>query len=127
MCQSFLNLEESQPRPTYLKQHITWAKRKFATVVTEIQTLQQLVSHPNAGASTKLVAACTVGYLFSPLQLIPSFIPVIGQLDDLLVVYVGMKLVRRLTPPAVISECESKALCTPFSLSFRSKASKEAA
>ena len=39
----------------------------------------------------RLVAACTVGYLFSPIQFIPSFIPVIGFSDDLLVVFTECK------------------------------------
>ena len=46
-------------------------------------------------------------YLVSPIQLIPTFIPVIGQMDDLFVLYVGMKLVRKLTPKDVVDECES--------------------
>lgn len=54
--------------------------------------------------SAKLVAACTVGYVFSPVQLIPSFIPVIGFADDLVVLYLGGKLLRRLTPPDVLAE-----------------------
>jgi len=103
------SLPQSQPTPTYLKQRFTWAKKRFATLLTEIQTLKQLVSHPNSGVSTKVVATCSVVYLLSPIQLIPSFIPVIGQLDDLFVVYVGMKLVRRLAPPEVLRECQGKA------------------
>ena len=57
----------------------------------------------------RLVAACTAGYLFSPIQLIPSFIPVIGFLDDLLVLFVGVKLVQRITPPDVLTESRQLA------------------
>ncbi len=46
-------------------------------------------------------------YLLSPIQVIPTFIPVIGQLDDLFVLLVGMKLVRKLTPMDIVQECES--------------------
>ena len=53
----------------------------------------------------RLVAACTEGYLLSPIQLIPSFIPVIGFLDDLLVLFLGAKLLQRITPPDVLGEC----------------------
>jgi uncharacterized membrane protein YkvA (DUF1232 family) len=131
MRQSSLNLAESnwesQSDPTYFKQRITWAKQRFATVLTEIQVLRRLVSHPCSGFSTKVIAACSVGYLFSPLQLIPSFIPVVGQLDDLFVVYIGMKLVRRLAPPEVLRECEDKALSAPFVLSVPGRVLKETA
>lgn len=53
----------------------------------------------------RLVALCTAGYLLSPIQLIPSFIPGIGFLDDLVVLSLGVKLLRRITPPQVLIEC----------------------
>ena len=56
-----------------------------------------------------MVAACTAGYLLSPIQLVPSFIPVIGFLDDLLVLFVGVKLLQRITPPDVLLECRQHA------------------
>ncbi len=65
--------------------------------------------HPRTRWYTKCVAACSAGYLLSPIQLIPSFIPVIGFLDDILVLFLGAKVVRRLTPPNVLSECRELA------------------
>jgi len=57
---------------------------------------------------SRLVAGCAVAYIFSPIQLIPTFIPVIGQLDDLFVLWLGTKLLRKLTPRAVLEECEAQ-------------------
>jgi uncharacterized membrane protein YkvA (DUF1232 family) len=57
----------------------------------------------------RLVAACTAGYLLSPIQLIPSFIPGIGFIDDLLVLFLGVKLLQRITPPDVLTECRELA------------------
>jgi len=57
----------------------------------------------------RVAAGCAVAYVFSPIQLVPTFIPLVGQLDDLLVVYAGAKLVRRLTPNSVFAECEARA------------------
>lgn len=57
----------------------------------------------------RLVAACTVGYLLSPIQLIPSFIPGIGFMDDFLVLALGLKLLRKITPPDVLTECRKLA------------------
>ena len=65
--------------------------------------------HPRTRWYTRCVAACTAGYLFSPVQLIPSFIPVIGFLDDFLVLFLGAKAVRRMTPPDVLRECRELA------------------
>ena len=45
----------------------------------------------------------------SPVQLIPSFIPVIGQMDDVAVLYCGMRMIRRWAPGELIAECEVRA------------------
>jgi uncharacterized membrane protein YkvA (DUF1232 family) len=52
----------------------------------------------------RLVAISTAGYLVSPIQLIPSFIPVIGFLDDFLVLFLGAKLLQRIIPADVLAE-----------------------
>lgn len=57
----------------------------------------------------KLVAACSAAYLFSPIQLIPSYIPVIGFLDDFLVLFVAARLLQRIIPPEVLAECRALA------------------
>lgn len=68
--------------------------------------------HPRTPWYAKLVAACSAGYLFSPIQLIPSFIPVIGFADDFLVLFLGAKLLYRITPPEVLKECGDVAETT---------------
>jgi len=45
-------------------------------------------------------------YVVSPIQLIPNFIPVLGQLDDVLVVAFAMRVLNRHTPPTVLKECQ---------------------
>ncbi|MCM3728377.1 YkvA family protein [Neobacillus cucumis] len=52
----------------------------------------------------KLVAICVVAYAFSPIDLIPDFIPVLGYLDDLIIVPLGISLALKLIPPQVIEE-----------------------
>lgn len=56
-----------------------------------------------------MIAACAAGYLLSPIQLIPNFIPVIGFLDDLLVLALGVKLLQRAIPPEVLTEWRALA------------------
>jgi uncharacterized membrane protein YkvA (DUF1232 family) len=65
--------------------------------------------HPRTRWYAKLVAVCTAAYLFSPIQLIPNYIPVIGMLDDLLVVFLGVRLLQRITPVDVLTECRGLA------------------
>jgi len=52
----------------------------------------------------KLLAALVVGYLFSPIDLIPDFIPVLGYMDDLVIVPLGLLLVVKLIPEEVLAE-----------------------
>jgi uncharacterized membrane protein YkvA (DUF1232 family) len=68
-----------------------------------------VLKHPRTRWYARLVAACTTGYLLSPIQLIPNFIPVIGCLDDVLVVLLGVKLLQRITPADVLAECRGLA------------------
>jgi len=57
----------------------------------------------------KALALCVVGYALSPLDLIPDFVPVIGYLDDLILVPLGIALVLRLTPTGVLAESRALA------------------
>ena len=57
----------------------------------------------------KLFAACVVAYAFSPIDLIPDFIPVLGYLDDVIIVPLGIVLALRLIPPDVMAKCRAAA------------------
>ena len=58
---------------------------------------------------TKVLALAVVGYALSPLDLIPDFIPIIGYVDDLIMIPIGIALVLRLTPSGVLAECRAQA------------------
>jgi uncharacterized membrane protein YkvA (DUF1232 family) len=75
----------------------------------EAQVYYFAFKHPRVHWYAKLIAACSAGYMFSPIQLIPSYIPVIGFLDDFLVLYVGTKLLQRIIPAEVLTECRQLA------------------
>ena len=57
----------------------------------------------------KVFTACVVGYAFSPIDLIPDFIPVFGYLDDLLIIPLGIAVARRMIPGPVLDECRERA------------------
>src|SRR5438270_13704777 len=75
----------------------------------EANVFYLVFKHSKTRWYAKLVAACSAGYLFSPIQLIPSFIPVVGLMDDVLILYLGAKLLYRITPPDVLKECRELA------------------
>lgn len=57
----------------------------------------------------KVFAAGVVSYALSPIDLIPDFIPVLGYLDDLIIVPLGLTVALRLVPPAVMADSRARA------------------
>lgn len=57
----------------------------------------------------KLMVAAIVAYALSPIDLIPDFVPILGYLDDLVLIPLGVTLAIRMIPPAVMSECRARA------------------
>ena len=84
-------------------------KQQAQRVHKEAHVFYLVFKHPCTPWYARCLAACTAGYLLSPVQLIPSFIPLIGFLDDFLVLFFGAKVVRKLTPPRVLAECSALA------------------
>lgn len=64
---------------------------------------------PRTPLSVRLLALAVAAYALSPIDLIPDFIPVLGYLDDLVIVPLGILLVIRLTPAAVREESRARA------------------
>ena len=57
----------------------------------------------------KVFTACVVAYAFSPIDLIPDFIPILGYLDDIIIVPLGIMFALKMLPQSVIQECTIKA------------------
>jgi uncharacterized membrane protein YkvA (DUF1232 family) len=64
---------------------------------------------PRTPRYAKLLAAAVVAYALSPVDLIPDFIPVLGYLDDLIIVPLGIATVVRLVPAEVLADCRAQA------------------
>jgi uncharacterized membrane protein YkvA (DUF1232 family) len=86
----------------------TWSE-KAQKLQKEAHVFYFTFKHPGTPWYARLIAACAAGYLLSPIQIIPSFIPVIGFMDDLVVLVVGFKLIQWAISPAVLKECREQA------------------
>jgi len=88
-----------------LKRLKQWAR----TLKTEIYALYLACRDPRVPWYVRLLAICVVGYAFSPIDLIPDPIPILGYLDDLILLPIGIWLVLRMMPQDVMTECREKA------------------
>lgn len=90
-----------------------WRLANGARVATYLIALWKLVRHRDTPRLAKLVALLVLAYALSPVDLIPDFIPVLGQIDDLILIPLGVALVTRLTPQvqwqARLAEAETQA------------------
>jgi uncharacterized membrane protein YkvA (DUF1232 family) len=89
------------------------ALKRWKASARELKTqgyaLYFALKDPRVPWYAKLLAGSVVAYAVSPIDLIPDFIPVIGYLDDLVLVPLGVALAVKLIPPDVWSECRAKA------------------
>jgi uncharacterized membrane protein YkvA (DUF1232 family) len=69
-----------------------------ARLATYLIALWKLFKHPQTPRAPKYIALAVLAYALSPIDLIPDFIPFLGQLDDLVIIPAGIALVTRLTP-----------------------------
>jgi uncharacterized membrane protein YkvA (DUF1232 family) len=67
-----------------------------------------LLRRPEVPWPAKIAGGCAIAYIFSPIQLIPNWIPLVGQMDDLLVLLLGTKVIRKFTPPTILRDCEAR-------------------
>ena len=82
-----------------------WARR----LKVEVHALYLAYKDPRVPWYARAFAAVVVGYAFSPIDLIPDPIPVLGYLDDLVLIPLGVALAIRMIPPHVLAECREEA------------------
>ena len=76
---------------------------------TEIYALYLAYQDPRTPWYARVFAACVAAYAFSPIDLIPDFIPVLGYLDDLILLPIGIFFALKLIPPPVLAENRLRA------------------
>ncbi len=89
-----------------------WADR----LKNRVYALYLATKDPRVPWPSKLVIGAVVAYALSPIDLIPDFIPVLGYVDDILILPAGIWLAIRLIPPEIWDECLARATKRPTSL-----------
>jgi len=85
-------------------------KKRARHLKTETYVLYLAARDPRTPWYAKLLVAGIVAYALSPIDLIPDFIPVLGYLDDLILIPMGIALAIKLIPPCVLDACRTRAL-----------------
>jgi uncharacterized membrane protein YkvA (DUF1232 family) len=84
-------------------------KRRARQLSAQTYTLYLAYRHPRTPWYAKVFAALVVGYVFSPIDPIPDFIPGVGLLDEMVVVPIGVLIAAKMIPRQVMEECQERA------------------
>jgi uncharacterized membrane protein YkvA (DUF1232 family) len=84
-------------------------KQRARQLKAEVYALYLAYRDPRVSWPARIFAACVVAYAFSPIDLIPDPIPVLGYLDDLVLIPLGIALARKMIPADVLAECRERA------------------
>ena len=84
-------------------------KQRARQLSAQTYTLYLAYRHPRTPWYAKVFAALIIGYVFSPIDPIPDFIPGVGLLDEMVVVPIGILIAAKMIPPEVFEECREKA------------------
>ncbi len=84
-------------------------KQKLQNTKQQLTVVKLVASHPRTPWLSRIMLLAALAYAASPIDLIPDFIPVLGYLDDLLIVPSAIWFAYRMIPAEVISECKLQA------------------
>ena len=85
--------------------HRAWAK----AIKRDVVALHLAARDPRTPLAARILALAVLAYALSPLDLIPDFIPILGQLDDVILVPLGIWLVIRMIPREVFTDARARA------------------
>ena len=90
---------------------VVWSRWKARARRLKLETWAVYLAYrdPRTPWYARLFVLCVVGYALSPIDLVPDFIPVLGYLDDLVLVPLGLALAIRMIPQPVLDECRERA------------------
>ena len=84
-------------------------KQRIRRLKAETLVLYFAARHPATPWYAKLLVAGIVAYALSPIDLIPDFVPVLGYLDDLILIPLAIAVAIKMIPEPVLNECRARA------------------
>ena len=84
-------------------------KERASRLKRELHALWLAYSDPRTPWLARLLVVCIIAYALSPIDLIPDPIPIIGHLDDLILLPLGIALAIRMIPDSVMADCRERA------------------
>lgn len=84
-------------------------KAKARALKKEVKALYLAYKHPDVPWYAKALIILVVGYALSPIDLIPDFIPVLGYLDDLILIPLGVSVAIKMIPVNIMEECRQES------------------
>lgn len=106
------NVAVESPQEQLKQPPVQKLKSSLQRVFKEFRIMRRALVHPLVPWHAKVVTGCAVLYVVSPIQLVPNFIPIIGQMDDVLVVTLGIRYLRRYVPK--VFSMSVRAILTNF-------------
>ena len=92
------------PKDMKLRERVRWIVNRFRQ---EIDFYRLVLKHPRTPRAARFFLGAAIAYAASPIDLIPDFIPIIGHLDDAIILPTLIWLALRLIPKDVIDECRT--------------------
>lgn len=83
-------------------------QERMEKLILEVPAIVLAIRHERTPRMAKMLAALTAAYAISPIDLIPDFVPVLGYLDDLIILPALIALTVKRIPPDVLEECRRK-------------------
>ena len=84
-------------------------KRRAQQLSAQTYALYLAYRHPRTPWYAKVFAALVVGYVFSPIDPIPDFLPGVGLVDEMVVVPIGILITAKMIPRDILEECREEA------------------
>jgi uncharacterized membrane protein YkvA (DUF1232 family) len=97
------------PRPRGVRRLVESWKQRAASLKVELHAIYLAYKHPGVPWHARLFAGVVIAYALSPIDLIPDPIPVLGYLDDLVLIPLGLALAIKMIPKEVMAECRERA------------------